>query len=73
MAGEHSEHAQRVVAAFRDKLSQSGREHVGAKHFEELEMLIELAIATSVNKERELQASKLESFAKSLRASEYSD
>lgn len=73
MAGEHTAHAQRVVEAFREKLSQSGREHVGKQHFEELELLIELAIATSVNIEREKMAQQLEQYSKKLRNSEYSD
>ncbi|WP_416885700.1 hypothetical protein [Marinospirillum sp.] len=70
--GEHTAHAQRVVAAFKEKLSQSGRDHVGIKHFEELELLIELAIATSVNLTREECAVQLEAFAKALRSAEYS-
>lgn len=70
--GEHTAHAQRVVAAFKEKLSQSGRDHVGIKHFEELELLIELAIATAVNQSREECAQQLETFAKALRAAEYS-
>lgn len=73
MAGEHTAHAQRVVQTFSDKLSKSGREHVGKLHFEELELLIELAIATSVNEERERIAQQLEGYIKDLRSSEYSD
>ena len=73
MAGEHTAHAQRVVQAFNEKLSQSGREHIGKKHFEELELLIELALATSVNEEREKIALQLEKYSKELRKAEYSD
>ncbi len=73
MPGEHTEHAKRVVKTFAEKLSQSGREHVGMKHFAELELLIELAIATRVNEERELMAQRLDQLSKTLRDSEYSD
>jgi len=73
MTGEHTAHAQKVVQAFSDQLSPSGREHVGKKHFDELELLIELAIATSVNSEREKLAKQLEQISSQLRQSEYSD
>lgn len=73
MAGEHTQHAKKVTETFKNKLSQSGREHVGSKHFEELELLIEMALATSVNDERERVASALDGFTKQLRNSEYSD
>lgn len=73
MSREHLKHAQRVVAAFSEKLSQSGRDHVGAKHFAELEVLIEVAMATAVNETREQLASQLDEMSRTLRASEYSD
>lgn len=73
MSREHLKHAQRVVAAFSEKLSQSGRDHIGAKHFAELEVLIEVAMATAVNDSREQMAAQLETLIQTLRASEYSD
>ena len=48
MSHKHLPHAERVVQAFKDKLSKSGREHVGEKHFDELTLMIESAISTSV-------------------------
>lgn len=73
MSREHLKHAQRVVAAFSEKLSQSGRDHIGAKHFAELEVLIEVAMATAVNDSRGQMAAQLETLIQTLRASEYSD
>ena len=48
MTHKHLPHAERVVNAFKQKLSQSGREHVGDKHFDELTLMIESAISTAV-------------------------
>lgn len=48
MSHKHLPHAERVVQAFKDKLSKSGREHVGEKHFDELTLMIESAISTTV-------------------------
>ena len=59
MTHKHLPHAERVVAAFKEKLSQSGREHVGEKHFDELVLMIESAISTSVLEEVEHAADRI--------------
>ena len=48
MERKHLHHAEKVVEAFKQKLSQSGRDHVGEKHFDELTLMIESAVSTSV-------------------------
>lgn len=73
MDREHSAHAKNLVKAFKEKLSPSGRDHVGIKHFEELEVLVEVALATAVNEEREQVAASLDALSRSLRNKEYSD
>lgn len=71
MAGEHAVHAKKVVKAFTDNLSQSGRDHLGKKHLEELELMVEMAIATAVNAEKENLANQLVDLSQQLRRSEY--
>ena len=44
MAQKQTQHARDVVNAFKEKLSRSGIDHVGQKHFDELQLLIESAI-----------------------------
>jgi len=67
MTHKHLSHAQRVVNAFKEKLSQSGREHVGEKHFDELTLMIESAISTSVLEEVEHAADKIQAVVESVR------
>jgi len=67
MTHKHLPHAERVVNAFKEKLSQSGRDHVGDKHFEELALMIESAIATSVLEEVEHAADKIHDVVESIR------
>ena len=67
MTHKHLPHAQRVVNAFKEKLSQSGREHVGDKHFDELTLMIESAISTSVLEELEHAADKIQAVVESVR------
>ncbi len=67
MTHKHLPHAERIVQAFRDKLSNSGRQHVGEKHFDELTLLIESAISTSVLEEMERAADKIACLAVELR------
>ncbi len=67
MTHKHLPHAERVVQAFKDKLSSSGRQHVGEKHFDELALLIESAISTSVLEEMERAADKVAQVADELR------
>ena len=67
MTHKHLPHAERVVNAFKDKLSQSGREHVGEKHFDELTLMIESAISTSVLEAIEHAADKICATAEAIR------
>lgn len=60
MSQSQTEHAKKVVQSFKEKLSQSGIDHVGQKHFDELQLLIESAIDSAVFLELENIASKLE-------------
>ncbi len=67
MSRKHLPHAERVVQAFKEKLSASGRQHVGERHFDELTLMIESAISTSVLEEMERAADKLSELARELR------
>ncbi len=67
MTHKHLSHANRVVNAFKAKLSQSGREHVGDKHFDELALMVESAIATAVLEEIEHAADKINDTVESIR------
>ncbi len=67
MTHKHLPHAERVVQAFKEKLSASGRQHVGERHFDELTLMIESAISTSVLEEMERAADKLSELARELR------
>jgi len=67
MTHKHLPHAERVVQAFREKLSASGRQHVGDKHFDELTLMVESAISTSVLEEMERAADKIAHLAEELR------
>ena len=69
MTKKQTEHALQVVNAFKDKLSQSGIDHVGQKHFEELQLLIESAIDAAVFMEMERVADQVSSLAHSIRKS----
>ncbi len=67
MTHQHLDHAKRTVNAFKEKLSQSGREHVGEKHFDELELMVESAIATAVLEAIEHAADKISATVESIR------
>ncbi len=67
MTHKHLPHAERVVNVFKDNLSQSGREHVGNKHFDELTLMIESAISTAVLEEVEHAADRIHDVVKSIR------
>jgi hypothetical protein len=67
MNRKHMPHAQHVVDTFKSKLSDSGRQHVGEKHFDELALLIESAISTAVLEEMERAADSLEDMAHKMR------
>jgi len=53
MTHRHLVHAKHIVSTFKEKLSKSGVDHVGDRHFDELELLIESAISTAVLEEVE--------------------
>ncbi len=67
MTNIHAEHASKVVAAFKEKLSESGRQHVGDIHFDELALLIESAISSAVLDEMETVVHKLDQCRKEIR------
>ncbi|SEI71561.1 hypothetical protein SAMN05421831_10868 [Allopseudospirillum japonicum] len=63
----HAEHAHHVVETFRNKISASADQHIGAKHLEELELLIESAISSAVMSALEEAAKKADTLAADLR------
>ena len=67
MTHKHLPHAERVVNAFKDKLSKSGRDHVGDKHFDELALMVESAISTAVLEEVEHAADRIHDVVESIR------
>ncbi len=67
MTHKHLAHAEHIVDAFKGKLSKSGVEHVGEKHFDELSLLIESAISTAVLEEVEHAMDKVQQTLTSLR------
>lgn len=67
MTHKHLPHAERVVNAFKDKLSQSGRDHVGDKHFDELTLMVESAISTAVLEEIEHAVDRIHDVVESIR------
>ena len=67
MTHKHLPHAERLVNTFKEKLSKSGREHVGDKHFDELALMIESAISTAVLEEIERAADKMHNVVESIR------
>lgn len=67
MTQKQTRHAQDVVEAFKDKLSKSGVDHVGQKHFDELQLLIESAIDSAVFLELERIADQIDSLAHNVR------
>lgn len=69
MSQSQTEHAQNVVESFKEKLSKSGVEHVGQKHFDELQLLIESAIDSAVFLEVERIADKLDTLTHEVRNS----
>ncbi|HEB55727.1 MAG TPA: phosphatase [Gammaproteobacteria bacterium] len=67
MTHRHTDHAQQVVERFKEMISESGRQHIGQKHFDELTLLIESAISTAVLEELEIAADKMNSLAHQMR------
>jgi len=67
MTHKHLPHAERLVETFKNKLSKSGREHVGDKHFDELTLMIESAISTAVLEETEHAADRMQELVDSIR------
>ena len=60
MTHKHLPHAERMVESFKEKLSKSGREHVGDKHFDELTLMIEAAISSAVLLELQRAADRVD-------------
>lgn len=69
MSKKQTHHAHEVVNAFKQKLSQSGIDHVGQKHFDELQLLIESAIDSAVFLEMQRVADRVSSLAHEIRNS----
>lgn len=69
MSHRHAAHAHHVVEAFEAMLSESGRQHVGTRHFEELAILIESAIEAALVQEMEATADMLEKMSHDIRLS----
>ncbi len=67
MTHRHTEHAQQVVERFQDMISESGRQHIGQKHFDELVLLIESAMSTAVLEELEIAADQMNALAHQMR------
>ena len=53
--------------AFKSKLSKSGQEHVGDRHFDELSLMIESAISTAVLEEVEHAADRIHTVVEAIR------
>ncbi|MCG6935757.1 MAG: phosphatase [Proteobacteria bacterium] len=68
MTHRHLTHAQQVADRFKNMLSESGRQHVGQAHFDELSLLIESAISSAVLEELESAADKMDKLAHELRS-----
>ncbi len=66
MTHRHTEHAQQVVERFKEIISESGRQHIGQKHFDELSLLIESAMSTAVLEELDIAANKMNTLAQQM-------
>lgn len=60
MTKRQTKHAEQVVEHFKELLSESGRQHVGEKHFEQLALLVESAIDAAVLEESGAYIGQLE-------------
>lgn len=67
MTEHYEHHAERVVAGFKDMLGEELVRAVGDQHFQELAMLIESAISSSVLDELERAADQVAAVATGLR------
>lgn len=67
MTHRHQKHAHEIVERFKGMLSESGRQHIGAKHFDELALLIESGISSAVLDELEIAANKMDNLAHEVR------
>ena len=67
MTHKYQPQAERMVNAFKEKLSKSGRDHVGDRHFDELALMIESAISTAVLESVEHAADRIHEVVESIR------
>ena len=67
MTEQYKNHADKVVAGFKNILGEERSGQLGDEHFGELAMLVESAISSSVLEELEKAADNLESMASGLR------
>ncbi len=68
MTHRHAVHAKKVVDHFRGTLPPGMASHLGASHYEELALMIESAISTSVLEELERAADRVATLARELRS-----
>ncbi len=69
MTHRHAKHANQVVEHFKQALPDSTRKHIGAKHFDELALMIESALSATVLEALEQAADRVEALATGLRRS----
>jgi len=67
MSHRHQQHAHEIVERFKEMISESGRQHIGKTHFDELALLIESGISSAVLDELETAANKMDDLAHQLR------
>ncbi len=67
MTHRHTRHAQQVVERFKEMISESGQQHIGQQHFDELTLLIESAMSSAVLDEMETAADKMDTLAHQMR------
>lgn len=67
MSEQYQQRANEVVEAFKAQLSKSGIEHVGQRHFEQLQLLIESALTSISLQQIEHTADRLQALSTELR------
>lgn len=67
MSENFQQHAADLVNTFKQQLSNSAIEHVGQAHFEQLELLVESALASISLSQMEKTADQVQALAEALR------
>lgn len=68
MTHRHTQHARQVVNHFRETLPAGIARDLGAKHYDELTLMIESAISAAVLEELERAADRLDALSRALRS-----